>query len=202
MGCTLTNLGFATRHADRLVPTVAGLLLFGARPQDGLSAATLKCAFFYGRHQGTQLRDRADVVGPLTRAIDEGAAFVARNRRLVPRMEGVRRVDVPEYPDASVREAIATAVAYRDWSLEGAKVRLFLLDDQMEILSPGRLPPPMTLPHLADGFCLHTVALTPTLTPTGPSMGVNRRSGPVASARRWRADRRCPSLPRGGRHPP
>jgi ATP-dependent DNA helicase RecG len=47
----LVNLGFATQHAGRVVPTVAGLLLFGARPQDQLPAATLKCAFFYGQHQ-------------------------------------------------------------------------------------------------------------------------------------------------------
>ncbi len=144
----LVNLGFATRYAGRVVPTVAGLLLFGARPQDRLEAATLKCAFFYGRHQGTQLRDRADVVGPLHRVIDQGAAFVARNRRLVPRMEGIRRVDVPEYPDYSVREALANALAHRDWSLEGAKVRLFLFDDRLEIWSPGRLPPPITLERL------------------------------------------------------
>jgi ATP-dependent DNA helicase RecG len=144
----LVNLGFATQHAGRVVPTVAGLLLFGARPQDRLPAATLKCAFFYGQHQGTQLRDRADVVGPLHRVIDDGAAFVARNRRLVPRMEGIRRVDVPEYPDYSVREALANALAHRDWSLEGAKVRLFIFDDRLEIWSPGRLPPPITLERL------------------------------------------------------
>jgi ATP-dependent DNA helicase RecG len=85
----LVNLGLAARTADRVVPTVAGLLLLGARPQDRLPAATLKCAF-YCRHQGADLRDRADIVGPLPQVIDEGAAFVARNRRLVPRMEGVR----------------------------------------------------------------------------------------------------------------
>ncbi|MGH2616928.1 MAG: ATP-binding protein [Thermomicrobiales bacterium] len=142
------NLGFATRHAGRVVPTVAGLLLFGARPQDRLEAATLKCAFFFGQHQGSQLRDRADVTGPLHRIIDDGAAFVARNRRLVPHMEGIRRVDVPEYPDNSVREALANALAHRDWSLEGAKVRLLMFDDRLELWSPGKLPPPITLERL------------------------------------------------------
>jgi ATP-dependent DNA helicase RecG len=144
----LKNLGFATSHGGQIVPTVAGLLLFGSKPQDRLSSAILKCAFFYGQHQGTQLRDRADVVGPLPRVIDEGAAFVARNRRLVPRMEGIRRIDVPEYPDFSIREALANALAHRDWALEGAKVRLFIFDDRLEIWSPGRLPPPMTLERL------------------------------------------------------
>jgi ATP-dependent DNA helicase RecG len=54
-------------------------------------------------------------------------------------MEGVRRVDVPEYPDYGVREAIANAVAHRDWSLEGAKGRLFMFDDRLEIWCPGKL---------------------------------------------------------------
>lgn len=70
----LVNLGFATRRAGDVVPTVAGVLLLGVRPQDRLPAARLKCAFYYGLHQGAQLRDRADVVGPLTRVIDEGEA--------------------------------------------------------------------------------------------------------------------------------
>ena len=154
----LVNLGLATRIPDRVVPTVAGLLLFGQRSQDHLPAATLKCAFFYGLNQGADLRDRADVVGPLPQVIDGGAAFVTRNRRLVPRMEGVRRVDVPEYPDFSVREAIANALAHRDWSLDGAKVRLFIFDDRLEIWSPGKLPPPITLERLGfDQFSRNKV---------------------------------------------
>ncbi|MGH7862755.1 MAG: ATP-binding protein, partial [Candidatus Dormibacteraceae bacterium] len=123
------------------------ILPVGTFPQHE-KAATLKCAFFYGLHQGTLPRDRADVIGPLHRVIDDGAAFVTRNRRLVPRMEGIRRVDVPEYPDYTVREALANALAHRDWSLEGAKVRLFMFDDRLEIWSPGRLPPPITLERL------------------------------------------------------
>jgi ATP-dependent DNA helicase RecG len=63
-------------------------------------------------------------------------------------MEGIRRVDVPEYPDYSVREALANALAHRDWSLEGAKVRLLMFDDRLEIWSPGRLPPPIMLERL------------------------------------------------------
>lgn len=90
----LVNLDLTTRAANRVVPTIAWLLLFGRRPQDRLPQATLKCAFFYGQHHGAELRDRADLIGPLPREIDEGAAFVFRNRRLVPRMTGIRRVDV------------------------------------------------------------------------------------------------------------
>jgi len=112
----------------------------------------------YGLHQGVGLRDRTDANGPLPRVIDDGAAFVAHNRRLVPRMEGISRVDVPEYPDFSVREAIANARAHRDCSLDGAKVRLFIFDDRPEIVSPGKLPPPIALERLGfDQFSRNKV---------------------------------------------
>ena len=81
------------------------------------------------------LRDRADVTGPLTRVIDRGAAFVAHNHRLVPRMEGVRRVDLPKYPDYSVCETLANSVVHHDWSAEGAEVQLFMFDDRLEVWS-------------------------------------------------------------------
>jgi len=67
-------------------------------------------------------------------------------------------VDIPEYPDFSVREAIANAVAHRDWSLDGAKARLFVFDDRLEIWSPGKLPPPITLERLGfDQFSRNKV---------------------------------------------
>lgn len=72
----------------------------------------------------------------------------ARDRGQVVTEEGILRVDVPEYPDFKVREAIANTVAHRDWSLDGAKVWLFIFDDCLEIWSPGKLPPSITLRRL------------------------------------------------------
>lgn len=49
-------------------------------------------------------------------------------------------------------------MAQRDWSLEGAKVRLFMFDDRLEIWSPGKLPPPITLERLGyDQFSRNKV---------------------------------------------
>lgn len=48
-----------------------------------------------------------------------------------------------------MREALANALAHRDWSPEGTKVRLLIFDDRLEIWSPGRLLlPPITLERL------------------------------------------------------
>ena len=95
------------------------------------------------------------------------------------------RVDVPEYPDYSVREALANALAHRDWSLEGAKVRLFIFDDRLEIWSPGRLPPPVTLERLGyDQFSRNRLIARVLV-----ERGYSRRSAwaSAACARRWRS---------------
>ncbi len=44
-----------------------------------------------------------------------------------------------------VREAVVNAVAHRDYSLGGAKIRLFLFSDRLELYSPGALPNTLTL---------------------------------------------------------
>jgi len=44
-----------------------------------------------------------------------------------------------------VHEAIVNAVAHRDYSIAGSKIRLFLFADRMEIYSPGGLPNTITL---------------------------------------------------------
>jgi ATP-dependent DNA helicase RecG len=136
-------------------------------------------------HQGADLRDRADATGPLLQVIDEGAAIVAHNRRLVPRMEGIRRVDVPEYSDFSVPEAIANAVARGDWTLEGAKVQLFIFDDQLEICIPGKLPPPITLERLGfDQFSRNKVIARVPMEPGYiEEVGLSIRRWPEETAR-------------------
>jgi predicted HTH transcriptional regulator len=47
-----------------------------------------------------------------------------------------------------VFEAITNAVAHRDYSIPGSKVRLRLFDDRLEIFSPGMLPNTMTTESL------------------------------------------------------
>ena len=44
-----------------------------------------------------------------------------------------------------VDEAIVNAVAHRDYAISGAKTRLFLFADRLELYSPGKLPSTLTL---------------------------------------------------------
>jgi len=51
------------------------------------------------------------------------------------------------YPPDAIREALANALAHRDYSSPG-KVQVRIFDDRLEIWNPGLLPPSLTLDKL------------------------------------------------------
>ena len=55
----------------------------------------------------------------------------------------------PQYDIDVVDEAIVNAVAHRDYSIAGAKIRLFLFADRLELYSPGGLPNTIKLHDMA-----------------------------------------------------
>lgn len=63
---------------------------------------------------------------------------------------GRTRQRIDEYPEAVVREAIANALAHRDYALVGATVDVTVWDDRIEIRSPGGFPGHITLQNIRD----------------------------------------------------
>ena len=63
------------------------------------------------------------------------------------RAESVQAPVNYEIPKEVVTEAIVNAVAHRDYT-SNASVQVMLFRDRIEVLNPGRLPPPLTLEQL------------------------------------------------------
>ena len=134
-----------------LHPSVAGLLLASVNPEQYLRGAYIQAVAYAGTNvapQGEDVlyqRDAVDLMGPLDHQIMAACKFVARNSRTgaVKSAEG-GRIDRPQYDTLAVFEAITNAVAHRDYSIPGSKVRLRLFDDRLELFSPGMLPNTMT----------------------------------------------------------
>lgn len=147
----LQKLGAAKHTPGRgLTPTTAGVLFFGREPQAFFPHARVRCARFDGMDMCVFL-DQAEIGGTLPDQIVGAVAFVARNTRLHGALRGVRREDRPQFPPEVVREALANAVAHRDYAIAGADVRVAVFDDLIEVTSPGLLPPGITLGRLGDG---------------------------------------------------
>nr|VFK36557.1 MAG: Putative ATP-dependent DNA helicase recG C-terminal [Candidatus Kentron sp. SD]VFK39644.1 MAG: Putative ATP-dependent DNA helicase recG C-terminal [Candidatus Kentron sp. SD]VFK78048.1 MAG: Putative ATP-dependent DNA helicase recG C-terminal [Candidatus Kentron sp. SD] len=64
-------------------------------------------------------------------------------------VKGPARRDIPQYARRAVFEAVVNAVAHRDYSIHGAKIRLHMFADRLEIFSPGALPNTLTIETLS-----------------------------------------------------
>lgn len=150
----LRKLAMAREDEDGVLrPTVAGIL-FGARqPEHWLRHAFIQAVAYRGEEilpagngAGYQL-DARDITGPLDQQVAEACRFVLRNMR-VEASKHMGRTDVPQYDITSVFEALVNAVAHRDYSMHGSKIRLRLFANRIELFSPGALSNTMTIDSL------------------------------------------------------
>jgi ATP-dependent DNA helicase RecG len=149
----LENMRFIVRDAeDRPRLSLAGLLLFGERPQAHVYYARVSAVRWQGREAGENIIDREEIVGRLPQQIDHSVAFIERNTPLATSIEGVQQTDRPQYPTPVLREAIVNAVAHRDYSLTGAQILLYVFEDRVEVRSPGGLPNTVTLDNIRTHY--------------------------------------------------
>lgn len=129
---TLVNLKilFDTDH-----PTLGGLLCFGKEPQRLRSYARITAIRQRGTDVTEDFIDRREIGGHLERQLRDAEDFVRRH--LPGPAAGSARPIYPP-PVEAVDEALVNAAAHRDY-LAAAQIRLFIFDDRVEVISPGRL---------------------------------------------------------------
>lgn len=150
----LGKLGMARRDEDGAWrPTVAGALIACPDPRRFIPNAFVQAVAYRGtepRPSGEAAAyqiDAADLAGPLDAQVVEACRFVFKNMK-VAATKVVGRTDHPQFHMGAVFEALVNAVAHRDYSVYGSKVRLRLFADRLEILSPGALPHTMDVDAL------------------------------------------------------
>ena len=128
--------------------TLASALLCTPRPQEWLPHAQIQAVSYAGeRHDVNYQNDARDLDGPLDVQIAEALHFVRRNM-LVRATKVTARVDCPQFSERAVFEALVNAVAHRDYSMAGARVRLHLFADRLELYVPGELVNTLTIDSL------------------------------------------------------
>ncbi|MEW6087857.1 MAG: RNA-binding domain-containing protein [bacterium] len=140
--------------------TMAGLLIFGKFPERFLTQSGIIAVRFRGNEMDYDTLDRREIKGPLVNQynadgnisslgiIDQTIDFIKRNTSVTSRLEDIRRIDTPQYPIEPIREGIVNAIAHRDYTISGAKIRVFVFPDRIEIYSPGKLPNTVTIENL------------------------------------------------------
>lgn len=105
----------------------------------------ITCVLFRETVGASRYADRRIVTGNLQELIDGAALFLIRYIAVSARVEGFKRIDIPEYSLEVLREAVINAVVHRDESKRGESIRLSCSPDRVEIHNPGLLLPGITL---------------------------------------------------------
>ena len=134
-------------------PTVAGVLMASDDPRRWLPNAYVQAVAYRGNdiraespHTAYQL-DAHDATGPLDAQVVDACRFVARNMKTAA-FKHLGRTDLPQYDLQAVFEALVNAVAHRDYSVHGSKVRLRMFENRLELYSPGAIPNTLTIESL------------------------------------------------------
>lgn len=155
--------------------TVSGALLLTARPADYLSSAYVQCVAYSGTERNAEYQvDAQDCDGPADEQIRQAFNFVKRNMR-VEAVKRPGRIDIPQYDLAAVFEAIVNAVAHRDYSMHGTRIRLHLFADRLELSTPGGLPNSLTVDSMEANSITRNETLVNLLSRYYPADPVSKR---------------------------
>ena len=119
----------------------AAMLLFAKEPQRWYPSASLKIGRF---RPGGIIVDDKEVGGTIFEQIDGAMDYFREHLQTRFEFKGTPSRDVIwEYPLEALREAVTNAVCHRDY-LDVSQTQIRWYDDQILIVNPGSLIPPLT----------------------------------------------------------
>ena len=168
--------------------TVAGVLFCTQNPERWLPHAAITATRYRGADRTTGQVDAQEITGPLPRQIADAVGFAVRNMQVAARKVPAR-VDMPQYSEKAIFEAIVNAVVHRDYAIYGSRIRLSMFADRLEIQSPGALPNTLTVESMALRQATRNQAIASLM----GRIGVGRIRG--SADRRYFMERRGDGVP-------
>lgn len=130
---------------------LTGALLFGNNPSVRLPAFIVKAGCFPGTSIAVETyKDSRDIKGKMADVFQQTLNFILANLRQIQRDQTVNSLGLPEIPRIALEEIVVNALVHRDYFIT-APIRVFVLDDRVEIISPGHLPNNLTIENIKAG---------------------------------------------------
>lgn len=111
---------------------------------------TIKVAVFQGTDQ-TVFKDRREFTGSLLRQMNDVYDFIDFRNQTRATIEKLLRIDVRDYPEIAVREALLNLLVHRDYSCS-ASALISIYTDRIEFVSIGGLLPGIDLEDIMVGI--------------------------------------------------
>ena len=111
---------------------------------------TIKVAVFQGTDQ-TIFKDRREFTGSLMQQMNEVYDFIDFRNQTRATIERLLRIDVRDYPEIAVREALLNLLVHRDYSFN-ASALISIYADRIEFVSIGGLMPGIDMEDIMIGI--------------------------------------------------
>lgn len=111
---------------------------------------TIKVAVFQGTDQ-TIFKDRREFAGSLMQQMNEVYDFIDFRNQTRATIEKLLRIDVKDYPEIAVREALLNLLVHRDYSFSTSAF-ISIYADRIEFVSIGGLMPGIDLEDIMAGI--------------------------------------------------
>jgi len=144
----LTNLGMIKEAKLSL----GGLILFGKNPQQFRPTFTVQCVSFVGNDiSSKEYRDKEEpFTGNLKELYEKTLSFITRNLKKKQIKEGFNSQSELEIPIQTIEELLVNALIHRDYFILSS-IKVFIFDNRIEIISPGKLPNTLTIDNIKIG---------------------------------------------------
>ena len=113
---------------------------------------TIKVAVFQGTDQMV-FKDRREFSGSLLKQMNEVYDFIDLHNQTRATIEKLLKIDVRDYPEVAVREALLNMLVHRDYSFSSSAL-ISIYTDRIEFVSIGGLMPGIDLEDIMVGLSI------------------------------------------------
>lgn len=111
---------------------------------------TIKIAVF-GDDANITFKDAKEFGGSIFKQLDDSYAYLTLCNRTAATFKGLERVEISDYPEAALREALLNALVHRDYSYSGSII-INVNDSCIEFISIGGLLPGLSADDIRNGI--------------------------------------------------
>lgn len=135
--------------------SLGALLLFAKNPQRFRPLFTIHCIAIKGNSlSGDSYRDEKEpFTGNIQIVYEKAHSFIIQNLKETQKGGSFNSSGELEIPIEAIEELLVNALVHRDYFIN-SNIKVFIFDNRIEIISPGKLPNTLTIDNLKAGVSL------------------------------------------------
>ncbi|WP_069472101.1 RNA-binding domain-containing protein [Candidatus Marithrix sp. Canyon 246] len=134
--------------------SLAGNLLFGINPQKFTPMFKIQCVNIDDTDiSSNRFISKDTIEGPFSELYRQTMNFITSNLKRVQDSDNFNTLGRLEIPEQCLMELIVNALVHRDYYIN-ATIKVIILKDRVEIISPGKLPNSLTIEKIKHGISI------------------------------------------------